>query len=57
MVIGGFDMGRKWVGIAGIVLLVSLGVLYFVRLYPIMKSRKINPNEVQNDRRERALAE
>ena len=52
MVIGGFDMGRKWVGIAGIVLLVSLGVLYFVILYHIMKSRKINPNEVQNDRRE-----
>ena len=57
MVIGGFDLGRKWVGIAGIVLLVSLGVVYFVILYHIMKSRKIGPDEAQIERRKRALAD
>ncbi|MBV8056669.1 MAG: hypothetical protein JO071_15665 [Deltaproteobacteria bacterium] len=40
MVIGGFELGRKWIGITGLILLVGLGVLYFIILFEIMKSRK-----------------
>jgi hypothetical protein len=49
MVIGGFELGRKWVGIAGLVLLVGLGVPYFVILFGIMKSRKVDPSERSHD--------
>ena len=45
MVIGGFEMGKKSVGIMGLILLVGLGVPYFVILFKIMKSRKVNPGE------------
>jgi hypothetical protein len=46
MVIGGFELGRKWVGITGLILLVGLGVPYFVILVKIMKSRKVDPSEL-----------
>ena len=45
MVVGGFEMGRKWLGLTGLVLLVGLGVLYFVILFQIMKYRKLDPSE------------
>jgi hypothetical protein len=45
MVIGGFELGRNWVGITGVILLVGLGVPYFVILFQIMKSRKVDPSE------------
>lgn len=45
MVIGGFGMGRQWVGIAGVLLLVGFGVFYFLILFQIMRSRKIDPSE------------
>jgi len=46
MVIGGFELGRKWVGITGLILLVGLGVPYFVILFEIMKSRKVDPSKL-----------
>jgi hypothetical protein len=48
MVIGGFELGRKWVGIAGLILLIGLGVLYFVILVKIMTSRKVDPEELSS---------
>jgi hypothetical protein len=48
MVIGGFEHGRKWVGIAGLILLIGLGVLYFVILVKIMTSRKVDPEELSS---------
>lgn len=38
-------MGRQWVGIAGVLLLVGFGVFYFLILFQIMRSRKIDPSE------------
>ena len=48
MVIGGFELDRKWVGITGLILLVGLGVVYFVILFEIMKSRKVDPEELSS---------
>lgn len=45
MVIAGFELGREWLGVTGIILLVGLGILYFVILFQIMKSRKVDPSE------------
>jgi len=45
MVAAGFEMGRTRLGVAGLVLLVGLGLVYFVILFQIMKSRKIDPSE------------
>ncbi len=45
MVVGGFALGRNWVGIAGLLLLLGLGVVYYVILFEIMKSRKVDPAE------------
>ena len=45
MVISGFALRREWLGIAGVLLLVGFGVVYFVILFQIMKSRKIDPSE------------
>jgi hypothetical protein len=38
-------MGRTRLGVTGLVLLVGLGLVYFVILFQIMKSRKIDPSE------------
>ena len=45
MVIAGFQMSRKWLGVAGVILLLGLGTVYFVILFQIMKSRKVDPSE------------
>jgi hypothetical protein len=45
MVAAGFEMGRTRLGVSGLVLLVGLGIVYFVILFQIMKSRKIDPSE------------
>jgi hypothetical protein len=45
MVAVGFEMGRPRLGVTGLVLLVGLGLMYFVILFQIMKSRKIDPSE------------
>ena len=49
MVISGFAFGRKWLGITGVLLLVGLGLLYFLILFQIMRSRKIDPSERSAD--------
>ena len=46
MVVGGFELGRKWVGITGLILLIGLGMPYFIILFKIMKSRKVDPSEL-----------
>jgi hypothetical protein len=45
MVVGGFELNRKWLGITGVILLVGLGVAYYVILLQMMKSRKVDPSE------------
>jgi uncharacterized membrane protein len=45
MVIAGFELGRKWLAVTGLILLVGWGIVYFVILYQIMKSRKVDPSE------------
>jgi hypothetical protein len=51
MVVGGFEMGRNWLGLIGLILLVGLGVLYFVILFQIMKTRKVDPSECSSEER------
>jgi hypothetical protein len=41
----GFEMGRTWVGVGGLILLLGLGTLYYVLLYGVMRTRKIDPSE------------
>ena len=53
MVIDGFTMGRKWIGVVGLILLVGFGVWYFVILFHIMKSRKVGPGERERSHHER----
>jgi hypothetical protein len=45
MVAGGFITSRMWLGITGLIILVSLGVGYYLILWQIMKSRKLDPSE------------
>jgi hypothetical protein len=48
MIIGGFSMGRMWLGIGGVIILTCLFVGYYVILWYIMKSRKLEADERSN---------
>ena len=45
MIIGGFALGRMWLGITGVIILTCLFVGYYLILWYIMKSRKVEANE------------
>lgn len=45
MAIAGFESDRESAGIIGLVLLLAMGVVNFVILFQIMKSRQLDPSE------------
>jgi len=45
MVAGGFITARMWLGVTGLIILLALAIGYYLILWHIMKSRKLDPSE------------
>jgi hypothetical protein len=45
MIVGGFIVGRMWIGITGVIIMTCFFVGYYLILWYIMKSRKLEANQ------------